>query len=120
MFRSCWRRLGLWSTGSHPPRRAKGRKPAPRFRPLLEVLEDRWVPATVTTLSDAVGHVGVSLRDAIAATQAGGTVDFQPGLNGTITLQQGQLTIAKALTIAGPGAKNLTVSAGGGVRVFFI
>jgi hypothetical protein len=59
-----------------------------------------------------------SLRDAIATTPAGGTVDFQAGLSGTITLNTGELLIAKNLTIAGPGADVITVSGNNASRVF--
>jgi hypothetical protein len=61
----------------------------------------------VTNLTD---HDPGSLRDAIATTPPGGTVDFQPDLAGTITLTSGGLSIAKDLTIAGPGADVITVS----------
>jgi hypothetical protein len=69
----------------------------------------------VTTLSD---HDPGSLRDAIASTPAGGTVDFQPGFQGTITLTTGELQIAQNLTITGPGAGALTVSGNNVNRVF--
>jgi hypothetical protein len=60
----------------------------------------------VTNLNDSGAG---SLRDAIATTSAGGTVDFQPGLTGTIALTSATLTIDQSLTIIGPGAKTLTV-----------
>jgi predicted outer membrane repeat protein len=86
------------------------------YRPLvLESLEGRCVPSTVTNLND---YDSGSLRDAIATTPAGGTVDFQPGLSGTITLTSGELLIAKDLTIAGPGAGVITVSGNHAGRVF--
>jgi hypothetical protein len=83
----------------------------------LEVLEDRCVPSTVTNLSDSGPG---SLRDAIASTPAGGTVDFQPELAGTIALSTGELGIAEDLTIAGPGASTITVSGNHASRVFDI
>jgi hypothetical protein len=83
--------------------------------PHLEGLESRYAPATVTGLADAGPG---SLRQALLDTPAGGTVDFQPGLSGTITLTTGQLTLDKDLTIAGPGASVLTVSGNGAFRVF--
>jgi hypothetical protein len=76
-----------------------------RYRPRVEVLEGRCLPSTVTNLNDA--GLG-SLRDAIAITPSGGTVDFQAGLTGTILLTTGELAITKNLTIAGPGAAVLT------------
>src|SRR5262249_30471777 len=84
------------------------RPPAPkRCRPRLEGLEERCVPSTVINLSD---HDPGSLRDAIAITPSGGTVTFQHGLTGIITLTTGELAISKDLTIAGPGASTITVS----------
>jgi hypothetical protein len=77
------------------------------YRPQVEGLEARCLPSTVTTLADAGPG---SLRNAIATTPADGTVDFQPGLTGTITLTSGTLTLDHSLTITGPGAKGLTVS----------
>src|SRR5438128_1956872 len=100
-----------------PPRSPQGRRPSDRprrFHPCLEVLEDRWLPSTVTNLLDAGPG---SLRDAIALTPAGETVDFQTGLAGTITLTTGQLTIDHDLTIAGPGADRITVSGNNASRV---
>jgi hypothetical protein len=70
-------------------------------------LEGRYSPSTVTTLADSGPG---SLRDAIAMTPPGGTVDFQQGLTGTIALTSGTLTVDHSLTVAGPGAKTITVS----------
>jgi predicted outer membrane repeat protein len=69
----------------------------------------------VTNLSD---HDPGSLRDAITKTPSGGTVDFQPGLTGTIVLTSGELAISKDLTIEGPGADGITVSGNHACRVF--
>jgi hypothetical protein len=70
----------------------------------------------VTNLLDAGPG---SLRDAISGTAPGGTVDFQPGLAGTIHLTSGALTVGKDLTVAGPGASAIAVS-GGGVSQDFV
>jgi hypothetical protein len=86
-------------------------------RLVLEPLEGRWVPSTVTNLADAGAG---SLRQAILDTPAGGTVDFQPGLTGTITLTSTTLIIDQSLTITGPGATTLTVSGNQQFPVFSV
>jgi hypothetical protein len=88
-----------------------------RSRLVLESLEGRCVPTTVTNLNEAGDG---SLRQAIIDTPAGGTVDFQAGLSGTITLMTGELEIAKNLSIDGPGANVITVSGNYASRVFDI
>jgi hypothetical protein len=89
-----------------------------RFRPLLEVLEGRLAPATltVTTLSDAASPTGMSLRQAIAKASKGDTIQFQAGLSGPIDLStaekgQGTLTLSQDVTIDGSGA-TITVEGG--------
>ena len=86
-------------------------------RPRLEVLEGRCLLSTVTNLNDTGDG---SLRQAILDTPSGGTVDFQPGLTGTIILTSGDLAILKDLTIVGPGPDLLTVSGNHASRVFNI
>jgi hypothetical protein len=102
---------------THPQsrkRRCSGSPSRRRNWLVLESLEGRWVPSTVTNLNDS--GTG-SLRQAILDTPVGGTVDFQTGLSGTITLTTGELDIAKGLTIAGPGADVITVSGNHAFRV---
>jgi hypothetical protein len=112
-LRQWWNRMA----SSSPSGRHAGSPGRPPTRLHLEVLEGRCVPTTVTTLDNA--GMG-SLRQAIMDTPAGGTVDFQDGLTGTITLTSGELLIDKDLTIAGPGADVLTVSGNHASRVFDI
>src|SRR5438552_6388174 len=104
-----------------PPRHASRRKtPAARpiFRPTFEALEERWVPSTLTVRNNLDSGAG-SLRADIAAAHSGDTVVFAPSLVGqTITLTSGELLIKKNLTIAGPGAGQLTVSGNNASRVF--
>jgi hypothetical protein len=98
-------------------RRRTDRSTRQRSRLVLESLEGRRVPTTVTNLNDAGDG---SLRQAIIDTPADGTVDFQPGLSGAIPLTTGELAINKNLTITGPGANVMTVSGNHASRVFNI
>jgi hypothetical protein len=116
-------------TSAHTPRgRARGRAAAPPFRPHLEELEGRVVPS-VLTVTNNKDHAAGSLRDAIAHSQNGDTVNFAPSLDGqTITLTSGELDIGslsnpspkltKTIQIEGPGDSQLAVSGGGASRVF--
>lgn len=79
----------------------------------------------VTTLSDSVTHEGLSLRDALAIANASSTSDrivFAAGLSGTITLEQGQLTLSSAVTISGDTngdlVADITISGNGASRIF--
>ena len=86
--------------------------------PRLECLEDRVVLSTLTVLNHLDSGAG-SLRAEIAAAHSGDTIVFAPSLDGqTITLTSGELLIKKNLTIAGPGAGELTVSGNDASRVF--
>src|SRR5262245_22041487 len=92
------------------------------FRPRLESLEDREVPATFTVLNLA-DNGSDSLRTAVAAANANpgaDMIEFADGLIGTIGLTGGQLSINDHLTIDGPGAGLLAVSGNHQSRVFNI
>src|SRR4051794_19870870 len=124
MFRSpphwpaAFRALRSSQVQAGPPRRSR-RRPTRRCLP-LEQLERRLVLSAfhVTTLTDGVAG---SLRDAVARANghAGAdTIDFRPGLTGTIALTGGELDILDDLSIAGPGVDKLTVSGSNTSRVF--
>ncbi len=85
-----------------------------RCRSALEGLEGRCLPSTVTNRNDTGPG---SLREALATTPAGGTVDFQPGLTGTLTLTSGELLVSTDLTITGPGADGITITSNYGSRL---
>ena len=92
------------------------------FRPRLESLEDREVPATFTVSNLADAGNG-SLRQAVLHANAllgADTIHFADGLQGTIALTGGQLSITDHLTIDGPGAGLLAVSGNHQSRVFNI
>ncbi|MEX2318120.1 MAG: choice-of-anchor Q domain-containing protein [Pirellulales bacterium] len=131
-----FRRLLEWNEKNKSAKRG-GRRSPHRRALRVEPLECRRLLTTVNTLVDEVdGSIidgDVSLRDAIALTAAGSTIDFDPALTAggpaTINLTPSAVTIAKALTITGPGANLLTIVAhdltptsnnGDGHRVFVI
>jgi RTX calcium-binding nonapeptide repeat (4 copies) len=80
---------------------------------------------TVDTLLDEndgnVSAGNVSLREAIAFSNGGDSINFASSLaGGTIILTQGDLVIDKGLTITGLGANQLTLSGNNASRVFNI
>ena len=95
------------------------RREAYHRRLRCEPLEDRRLLSVLTVLNNNDSGAG-SLRAAIAAAAAGDTIQFAPSLAGdTITLAS-TLTISTSLQIAGPGAKELTVSGNKSYGVFDI
>ncbi|MGF1523744.1 MAG: choice-of-anchor Q domain-containing protein [Leptolyngbyaceae cyanobacterium] len=92
----------------------------------FEAAEPIFNTVIVDTLVDEIdGDLSagdVSLREALAFVETGGTIEFAPDLAGTIALDAslGQLVIDKALTINGTGEDVITVDAQGNSRVFRI
>lgn len=90
----------LWRGGPAPP--ARRRTSAPRFRPCVQQLENRSVPAIipVSTLADAGPG---SLRDAITQANAAPGQDdivFGVGLNGRIDLTQALPALTDSASIS--------------------
>jgi len=96
------------------------KRPAIRFAPRLEILEDRSLLSTLMVLNNLDSGAG-SLREAIRSAQSDDTIVFSPSLNGqTITLTSGELMIERDIDIEGPGASLLAVSGNDHSRVFTI
>lgn len=78
----------------------------------------------VTTNDDhndgTCGTGDCTLREAINAANDGAGIGFAPAVTGTITINNGELVINKAISISGPGADVLTLDAGLTSRVFTI
>src|SRR5262249_17764118 len=87
--------------------------PAPRFRPRLEVLEDRTVPSQVTLTVSSLADTGPStLRAAITTADSGAssnTYAINFSVTGTITLESALPDLSNSIAIQGPGAASLTV-----------
>lgn len=72
--------------------------------------------------NDGVCNTDCSLREAIAAATPGDVITFGTLFTSqrTIALSNGELDIAKDLTIQGPGANLLTITGNGSGRVFYV
>ncbi len=83
-----------------------------RFRPTVDLLEGRTLLSTFAVLNLNDSGAG-SLRAAVTAANAnpGSAIVFNSSLHGTITLTSGELLLASNVTIAGPGASRLAISA---------
>lgn len=100
-------------------RRALTRSLSPRRRQThlrVETLETRALPSTLT-VTDLGDDGPGTLRAALGMAAAGDTIDFAPGLSGTILLTSGELVVNQSLSITGPGADRIAVSGGDATRV---
>jgi hypothetical protein len=68
------------------------------------------ITSTVTNNNDTGDG---SLRERVLDANGGDAIDFAPNVTGTITLTSGPITIDRGMTIAGPGARTLTVTNSG-------
>jgi hypothetical protein len=104
----------FWPRGRQ---KAGKRKPA-RYRPRLEALEDRWVPATLLVTSPLDDGSQGTLRYDIAHAQSGDTIEMSPTVAAPIVLTQGELYLKKNLTIEGQASQPETISGNNSSRVF--
>ena len=93
-----------------------------RRRLFVEQLEDRRLLATFTVINLADSGTG-SLRQAIVDANGNSSSDiiqFDSGVNGTITLTTGELAITGAVDLQGPGASVLAISGNNSSRIFYV
>ncbi|MGL4422289.1 MAG: hypothetical protein ACRCZF_16585, partial [Gemmataceae bacterium] len=95
--------------------RPQAERPALRaynqFQLMLNLLEDRSVPATLTVTNTADAGAG-SLRDTIAAAAINDDIVFDPAVFSVpqvIQLTSGQISVTKSITITGPGKDLLSI-----------
>ena len=90
----------------------------------LQYGDPSFVVNTLDDHNDGVcGGVDCTLREALARANTLNGIDhitFAAGLNGTITLTGGELFILDSVTISGPGARLLTISANTQSRVLSV
>jgi len=67
-------------------------------------------PPITSTVTNNNNTGDGSLRERILDANGGDTIDFAPNVTGTINLTGGPITIDRGMTIAGPGARTLTVT----------
>ena len=98
-----------------------------RYRPTIEMLEDRCLPSTltVTTAADnALAPLPGSLRAALLAAGNGDTIDFAPSLaHQTVAVNgSGNLTLAitKNLGITSNGVSGIVISGSNAATVFTV
>jgi predicted outer membrane repeat protein len=121
MFFSKW----LRKQKTNPRVNRCARRPNARFRPGLEILEDRAVPAVlnVTTALDEVNPNDglLSLREAVQQANAANGVDTVVVPAGTYLLNGGdRLAVTTHMTITGAGAGATVIDGGGAHGVFQI
>ena len=111
-------------SGSFPPfdQRGKGFRRVSDRNVDIGAFEFQDPPLTfvVKNLNDSGPD---SLRDCISAANSAPSADivtFEPGLTGTIALLEGQLFISDNVSITGPGANVITVTAPRNNRIFLV
>jgi hypothetical protein len=88
----------------------------PRFRVLLESLEDRLAPSTLvvsTTADSGPGSLRQAITQANSDTGVKDTITFS--VTGTIQLQGSLPDLTSSMNINGPGASSLTIEPASGV-----
>ncbi len=89
---------------------------------MIQAVTNGVNPAVAVTLGPVISNTQDSgqgsLRQAVADANAGDTITFIGSTPVTITLTSGAVTLTKNVTIAGPGAANLTISGNNASQIF--
>lgn len=110
--------LPLWFARKRPPCLTKRCATRPQaYRPHLEILEQRCL-LTLFTVTSSADNGANTLRADLAAAANGDTINFN--VTSPITLTSGTLTVAKSVTIQGPGANLLTIQGNKTFGIFAI
>jgi hypothetical protein len=112
--------LSLMRALKKSPKSSQRRRPLWQA-PLLESLEDRALPSTLTVTSAADDGSSGTLRAVLAAAHNGDTIVFSKKLNGQmLTLTAGQLQDNVSVQINGPGSNSLNISGNSASRILDI
>src|SRR6516165_2866167 len=110
-----------WQQLGHSGRASRSRRSRATYRPRLEALEDRCVPALLLVKSgaDDVNQVG-TLRWAVAKAQNGDVIEIVPAQGGPqhITLTHGELKLNYNVVIESVGPSDATIDGNHSSRVF--
>jgi hypothetical protein len=123
-FRSWIRKLSARYLGTGKrrgtSRSGASHEPAAKLRLMLETLEARVVPASVTLATDPGTLTAGTLRYVLASATSGETITFASGMTIDLNSTLGPLAVTNNVTIVGLGTGNTIIDGQGNVEIFNI